>query len=100
MGTVISGMHYCVPKKRLGNDELTERFGDRQISSIVKMAGIKERRVVSGGETAADLAYCAAKRLLHGCKINPSEIDLLIFASQTGDYQIPATACVLHGRLG
>lgn len=100
MNTMITGMHYCVPRYRLTNEELATRFDERQLKSIVKMAGISERRVVASGETAADLAYWAAKRLLDDRKIDPKEIDLLIFASQTGDYQIPATACVMHGRLG
>lgn len=100
MNTIISGMHYCIPRQRLTNDELAARFDERQIKSIVKMAGIQERRIVTGGETASDLAYWAASRLLEDRRVAPSDIDLLIFASQTGDYQIPATACVLHGRLG
>lgn len=100
MNTSITAMHYCVPKKRLTNEELAKRFGERQIKSIVRMAGIRERRVVSEGETAADLAYWAAKRLIEDRQLDSKEIDLLIFASQTGDYQMPATACVLHGRMG
>ena len=100
MNTLITGMHYCVPRYRLTNEELASRFDERQLRSIVKMAGISERRMVAPGETASDLAYWAAKRLLDDRKIDPKEIDLLIFASQTGDYQIPATACVMHGRLG
>ena len=100
MNTTITAMHYCVPQKRLTNKELAERFGEKQLKSIVKMAGIRERRVVSDGETASDLAYWAARRLIDDRQLDPKEIDLLIFASQTGDYQIPATACVLHGRLG
>ena len=93
-------MHYCVPTRRLTNAELAERFGEKQLQSIIKMAGIKERRVVAPGETAADLGYWAARRLLDERQIPPESVDLLIFASQTGDYQIPATACVLHQRLG
>jgi 3-oxoacyl-[acyl-carrier-protein] synthase-3 len=100
MSTTITAMHYCVPTRRLTNADLAERFGERQLKSIVKMAGISERRVVAPGETAADLAYWAARRLLEDRQIDPQTIDLLLFASQTGDYQIPATACVLHGRLG
>jgi 3-oxoacyl-[acyl-carrier-protein] synthase-3 len=100
MGSSITAMHYCLPQRRLTNAELSARFGEKQIQSIVKMAGIQERRVVAPGETAADLAYWAAKRLLEARNIAPGEIDLLVFASQTGDYQLPATACVLHGRLG
>jgi 3-oxoacyl-[acyl-carrier-protein] synthase III len=100
MQVTITAMHYCVPQQRLTNDELADRFGERQLRSIVRMAGITERRVVSAGQTAADLAYLAAKRLLEARAIDPASIDLLIVATQTGDYQIPATACVLHGRLG
>jgi 3-oxoacyl-[acyl-carrier-protein] synthase-3 len=93
-------MHYCVPKKRLTNEELAERFGERQLKSIVKMAGIRERRVVTDGQTASDLAYWAARRLIEDRQVDRKDIDLLIFASQTSDYRIPATACVLHERLG
>lgn len=100
MNSTITAMHYCLPKKRLTNAELARRFGERQLKSIVKMAGIKERRVVSPGETASDLAYWAARRLIEDRHLDPAEIDLLIFATQTGDYQLPATACVMHQRLG
>lgn len=100
MNTAITAMHYCVPKKRLTNEELAQRFGEQHLKSIFKMAGIRERRVVSDGETASDLAYWAARRLINDRQLDPKEIDLLILASQTADYQVPATACVLHGRLG
>ena len=93
-------MHYCVPKTRLTNDDLRVRFGEEHLSSIIKMAGVQERRVVKDGETASDLAYWAAKRLLEARHVDPRDIDLIIFASQTADYQIPATASVLHHRLG
>jgi 3-oxoacyl-[acyl-carrier-protein] synthase III len=99
MNTSITGIHYCIPTNIVTNEQLAERFGERQLKSIVKMAGVKERRVV-GTETAADLAYVAASRLIAAQQIDPQSIDLIIFASQTGDHQIPATACLLHGRLG
>ncbi len=100
MATTITGMHYCVPTRVLGNGELEPRFGEKALASIVKMAGIRERRVVDPGTTAADLAFCAAQRFIAARSIRPEEIDLLVFASLTGDYQLPATACVLHARLG
>lgn len=100
MNSTITAVHYCVPRQRLTHAELVERFGAQHMEAIVKMSGIRERRVVAPGETAADLAYWAARRLLDDRQIDPASIDLLIFASQTGDYQVPATACVLHERLG
>jgi len=93
-------MHYCLPPKRLTNEELNARFGEKALASIVKMASVKERRVVSDGLTSSDLAYCAVTRFLAARNLDASEIDLFIVATQTGDYQLPATACVLHGRLG
>jgi len=100
LATTITGMHYCLPTKILTNADLETRFDEKSLTSIVKMAGVLERRVVVEGLTASDLAVCAAKRFLEARNMDPGEIDLLIFASQTGDYKLPATACVIHSRLG
>lgn len=100
MNAAITAIHYCLPDRRLTNAELEQRFDARLLRSIVKMSGIEERRAIVPGQTASDLAFEAARRLLADRGIAPGEIDLLVFVSQTGDYQIPATACVLHGRLG
>jgi 3-oxoacyl-[acyl-carrier-protein] synthase-3 len=83
----------------LTNAELEQRFDPKSIKSIAKMSGIRERRIAAPDQTAADLAFVAAKRLLDARALKPTDIDLLVFASQTSDYQVPATACVLHGRL-
>jgi 3-oxoacyl-[acyl-carrier-protein] synthase III len=99
MKSMIKAMHYCLPTKKVTNEDLAVRFGEKQINSIFKMAGIRERRVVTEGITASDLGYVAAQRLIDENSIDRDEIGLLIFASQTSDYQIPATACVLHDRL-
>lgn len=100
MKVTISGIHYCTPNQVLGNDELAQRFGEKQVQSITKMAGIVERRITAVGITALDLAHCSCERLFSSMNINRSEIDMLIFATQTPDHQIPANACILHGRLG
>lgn len=98
--SVITAMHYCLPPGRLTNDELAQRFDPKLLASIVKMSGITERRVAAPETTASDLAFVAAQRLLADRDLAPEDIDLLVFVSQTGDHQIPATACLLHGRLG
>jgi 3-oxoacyl-[acyl-carrier-protein] synthase-3 len=96
----ITAIHYCLPPGRLTNDDLARRFDPKQLNSIVKMSGIVERRVAPPGITASDLAFVAARRLMENRGLAPTDIDLLVFVSQTGDHQIPATACLLHGRLG
>ena len=99
-GVHITAMHYCLPNGRVTQSDLETRFTTRQVQSIQKLSGIMERRVVETGQTAADLAAVAAERLLGAVGFPREEIDLLIFCSQTPDHQLPATACVLHERLG
>ena len=96
----ISAIHYCIPERRLSSADLYERFGEKSVRSIEKMAGVAERRVVSPGETSSDLAFAAANALLTEKGISRESVDLLVFVSQTPDYQLPATACVLQHRLG
>jgi 3-oxoacyl-[acyl-carrier-protein] synthase-3 len=95
----ITAIHHCVPARRLTEAELEARFGARQVQSIAKLSGIHERRIVEPGMTAADLAFAAAERLLNDRGIPRESIDLLVVTTQTGDYQIPGTAFVLHERL-
>lgn len=98
--TTILGLAAVLPSATLGQAELEERFGKREMASIAKMSGILSRRVVKPGQCASDLALTAAERLLRGKEFDRSQIDLLIFVSQLPDYRIPATASVLHGKLG
>jgi 3-oxoacyl-[acyl-carrier-protein] synthase III len=96
----ITALHHCVPARRLTQAELEARFGAKATESVAKLSGVRERRVVEPGMTAADLAHAAADRLLTGRGTPRASVDLLLLTTQTGDYQIPATACVLHERLG
>ncbi|MBC2594325.1 ketoacyl-ACP synthase III [Ruficoccus amylovorans] len=96
----ITAMHYCIPPDILGQEELAERFGEKAVANIAKLSGVTERRVADPGVTSVDLAECAARRLMEAQGVAPESIDFVLFATQTGDYQLPASACVLHGRLG
>jgi len=81
-------------------EELAARFGEKEVASIAKMSGIRDRRVVAPGQCASDLAVAAARRLFEAKNIDPSSIDALIYTSQTPDYRTPATACKLQADLG
>ena len=98
--STITAISHALPATSLTQAELEARFGAKELGAIVRMSGIRNRRVVAPGQTAADLAFAAAERLLDSRGIDRSGIDLLLFVSQTPDYRAPATACVLHGRLG
>jgi 3-oxoacyl-[acyl-carrier-protein] synthase III len=89
-----------LPETVLGNRELSELFPSWSESKILEKTGIESRRIAAPGETAGDLAFEAARKLLATGTCSADEIDFLIFCSQAPDYILPTTACVLQDRLG
>jgi len=94
----IAGMSAGVPKKIINNLELEGLSKDYDAAAFVEMTGIKERRV--DDLTTSDLCLAAAEELISDLKWDKQEIDALIFVSQTTDYFLPATACILQDKLG
>jgi 3-oxoacyl-[acyl-carrier-protein] synthase-3 len=100
MAVGITAVGYHVPDGRLTHEELCERFGTEQMNRTVQLTGIRERRVAKDGECASDLAFKAAEDLFERTGIDRGSIDLVTFATQTPDYLLPTTACILQNRLG
>lgn len=100
MKSYIKGLSYYLPETVLGNSELASLFPEWSVEKIEKKLGIKERHIAASDETASDLAFNAAKKLLTEYDINPGDIDFLIFCTQSPDYILPTTACILQERLG
>jgi 3-oxoacyl-[acyl-carrier-protein] synthase-3 len=97
----IVGMSTAVPKnKEVISEVFNERFGPEAVANFSKTTGVYERRVALPEQTASDLAFVAAEYLIGEKGIDKHEIGICIFVTQTPDYNIPATACVLHKRLG
>jgi 3-oxoacyl-[acyl-carrier-protein] synthase-3 len=96
----ITGIAAAVPKNTIDNYSYTKHFDATDVKDIVDKVGIKERRFAPSGMTASDLCFEAAKQLISDMDIDKSEIDLLIFVSQTPDYRMPATSISLQHRLG
>jgi 3-oxoacyl-[acyl-carrier-protein] synthase-3 len=80
-------------------EELEARFGADAMQKVLSGAGIRNRRVAPPGVCGSDLAFNAATRMFAKYDIDPQSIDLLIFCTQSPDYWMPTTACVLHERL-
>lgn len=97
-GARIAGVVSCVPPRTVDNAYFEERFGDK-VADVVKMTGVKTRRWVDPGVTTSDLCVRAADRLLDSLDWSRDSIDAVIFVSQTPDYRLPATACLLQSRL-
>lgn len=95
----IAGVGYCVPETVITNDDLTKLY-DTSDEWIYTRTGIKERRVVSGEETAIDLGCKAAINALEKAQMKAEDIDLIIAASSAPPDLYPAMACRIQARLG
>ena len=99
-GVRIKALSACVPSDIVSNKDLGYLIPEEEISKVIDNIGIVERRIATDDVTASDLCYSAAQRLMQDNGIAPDSIDVLIFMSQTGDYRIPATSCIMQHRLG
>lgn len=98
-GSRIAGVVSCVPGRVVDNAPFHARFGDKA-ADIEKMTGVRARRWSDEATTTADLCQRAAETLLDRLGWERNSVDALFFVTQTPDYRLPATACVLQGRLG
>jgi len=95
----IRGTGSYVPAKVLTNADL-ERMVATSDEWITERTGIRERRLVGAGEACSDLAVKAAERALKAAGVSAAELDLILLATCTGDYPLPATACLIQHQLG
>lgn len=96
----IRRIFHHVPRTVATNEDLAEEFGDWDINKIYDKTGINVRGVAADGECASDLGVAAAQKLLTSSEVRPGDIDYLIFCTQSPDYFLPATACLMQHRLG
>lgn len=100
MSAKISAVEYHLPGTSLPDAALIEEFPGWNIAKISAKTGIRNRQVARTTEYTSDLCVQAATKLfdIHG--ISPGEIDYLIVCTQTPDYFIPTTACMVQHELG
>lgn len=96
----IKGIACAVPDNVKKSEEYNEIFGEESVKKFVNMTGVKQRHIALDEQCASDLCYVAATNLIKKLNWEPSSIDALILMTQTPDYAVPATSCVLHHRLG
>lgn len=96
----IMAIEYALPEKVLSNEELAKKFQTWSAEKIFQKTGINSRHIAGAQETALDLAERAAKKLLDTMVIEKTDIDFLILATQSPDYILPTSACILQERLG
>lgn len=99
-GIRIAGVHACVPKQVVENGYFEAQFGAEAVADVVRMVGVQQRRWASPDVTGSDLTLVAVHSLLARLAWLTDSIDVIIYVSQTPDYKMPATACLLQDRLG
>lgn len=101
MKAAIMAIELCLPEAVLNNEELAQKWGGAwSANKIYQKTGIRERRIAAKGQCASDLGFGAAQRLFESGVCQRADIDYLLFCSQSPDYFLPTTACVLQERLG
>ncbi len=95
----LTGWGRYAPAGVLTNADL-ERMVDTSDEWIVSRTGIRERRVAAAHETTASMAAVAAKRAIAVAGIGADEIDLILLATLTPDYWMPATAALVKEAIG
>ena len=98
-GVALRGVVCAVPGEPVPNSVIAETLGDQAVADVVKMVGVETRHWAAPDQTSADLCAAAAERLLEKLQWEPGSVDALIFVTQTPDHPLPASACLLHGRL-
>ena len=89
MKAYITKIKYVLPKNKVEN--LKNR--------LTKKTGIYNRHICSDDEVASDLAFAAAEKLF-ASGVNKKDIDFLILCTQSPDYYLPTTSCILQDKLG
>lgn len=98
----IKGIVTVVPttKVLLSDDKTLYNGNEKQLKRVMASTGFHTRRIAENAVTASDLCLEAAELLICNMGIDRKNMDAVVFVSQTPDYHIPATACILQHKLG
>lgn len=96
----IAAISTCVPPHRFDTLKDATEFSPDEIQKFVQMVGVRSRHLADDSICCSDLCLAAAENVLTSLQWERESIEALIMITHTPDYLLPATACVLHGRLG
>lgn len=101
MKAYIKAISYYLPERVVTNEELVTDFPEWTVDKIASKVGVNQRHVAAEGETATDLAVKAAEKLfVDNSGIGRDEIDFVLLCTQSPDYFLPSSACIIQDRLG
>lgn len=100
MKSFIKAISTYVPSKKISNNEISEQFPEWDSDKILNKIGIQSRNITSEDEYTSDIAVSAINNLFEEHKIDKNIIDFLIICTQSPDYFLPTTACIVQDKVG
>jgi len=100
MKAYIKAISYYLPEKIVTNEDLVEQFPEWSVGKIISKIGISERHIAAKDETAGDMAIKAVEKLIEEYSIDKKSIDYVILVTQSPDYYLPTTACIIQDKIG
>lgn len=99
MKVFINAISYYLPEKVITNEELVNEFPEWSAEKVLGKIGVMQRHISDDNETASDMAFKAAEKLFLEYRIDRSSIDFILLCTQSPDYFLPTSACILQNRL-
>jgi 3-oxoacyl-[acyl-carrier-protein] synthase-3 len=99
MKAFIKEISYYLPENVLTNELLVQDFPEWTVEKVAEKIGVKKRHIASADETSLDMAEKAANLFFEEHKIDRSSIDFVLLCTQSPDYFLPTSACILQNRL-
>jgi 3-oxoacyl-[acyl-carrier-protein] synthase-3 len=96
----VVAIEYYLPETAVSSKDLAAEFPEWSVDKIEQKTGIQRRHIAAKEECSSDLAEKAALALFKTGAARPQDIDFLLLCTQSPDYFLPTTACVLQHRLG
>ena len=96
----LRGVAASLPAQLVELRTLAADFGETEVQRIIASTGIEAVRIAPPSVTASDLCELAGRELLREMRVEPAEVDGIVFVSQTPDFSLPATSICLQHRLG
>ncbi len=100
MQAAVKAIEYVLPEAVLTTEDLAAEFPEWSVQKIDDKTGIRERHIAAPTECSSDLAVAAAQKLFASGACAPQDVDYVLLCTQSPDYFLPTTACLIQHRLG
>lgn len=94
----VKGISACVPS--FIDENINYSLKKEELEKLIKAIGVERKRIADEYTCTSDLCVKAAEVLIDELKWDRKDIDCVVFVSQTPDYRLPATSCIIQNRLG